>query len=820
MKIILLELIGFKRLRLARLTRIVYRPQARQQLILGTNGSGKSSLLDELSPLPGHHSNFTSGGLKHIEIESGPHCYVLRSEFKSGNRHSFLKDGIELNEGGTYQVQLKLVRDEFRYTERLHDLLTGRLRFTDMRAQERREWITMLSEADWTYALSLYQQFKTKARDAQGAFKHAQARYVQETQNLNALNDTEELKVRFETLRSELNQLLMSIAPNVPQYNQLVQQIDSAYANVTSDSQRTLAQLPAYLFDGRYRGIADIEAALKDTQIQYEVDRVALERAGSDIAELDSILSSFGGQSLEAMEDLPSQLIVIESKMQTLAGQRYLWPVIESPGIVLEESQRIHPDLMNLMQSLPDNSTGRYSRARLQEAMDEKSTLQGFIDQTQSELNRFIDRLSHLKGQHESKCPRCELHWKEGVDPKEVESLEHRVTEFAERVASARQKVTELDNAIETIEAYGALWGRFRGFVTSYPRLKMFWDYLLEQNLITHHPAEKLHVIQLWINEVMMRAEYEALHQQYQKLDLVLEAQRQFGGAGKLQQKRHALETEIERLTPALRQHQQRLSELQTHRQTAIATLEQLNNIDQQLISLTSQLELAVTAIRNQLLDDQARERHIEMSAIQRQLTDRSTLAGIVQDLAHEGETLELQYKTFQHLSALISPTEGLIAERLREAIFSIVDQMNTIIASVWTHELRVLECGFENSDLDYKFPVSVESPDNVTSDISRCSKGQMEMINIAFKLTAMLYLDLLDYPLFMDEPGEGFDEQHRDQIMSLIRTMLDAGHYSQLFMVSHFASSHGAFLEAQILVLESSNIALPGTYNEHAILE
>ena len=71
-----------------------------------------------------------------------------------------------------------------------------------------------------------------------------------------------------------------------------------------------------------------------------------------------------------------------------------------------------------------------------------------------------------------------------------------------------------------------------------------------------------------------------------------------------------------------------------------------------------------------------------------------------------------------------------------------------------------------------------------------------------------------------MDEPGEGFDEQHRDQIMSLIRSMLDSGHYSQLFMVSHVASNHGSFLDAEILVLDSSNIALPGTFNEHVTLE
>jgi DNA repair exonuclease SbcCD ATPase subunit len=238
------------------------------------------------------------------------------------------------------------------------------------------------------------------------------------------------------------------------------------------------------------------------------------------------------------------------------------------------------------------------------------------------------------------------------------------------------------------------------------------------------------------------------------------------------------------------------------------------------LSTLVSTLQTALLAIKNKALRDVSESRHLEMAAIQKRLTDRETLQGIVNDLARDVEQLEIQYRTFQLLAQALSPTEGLIAQRLREAIFSIVDQMNAVISSVWSHELRIMECGFEQSDLDYKFPVYVESPDNLTPDISRASKGQQEMINIAFKLTAMLYLDLLDYPLFMDEPGEGFDEQHRDQIMSLIRQMLDSGHYSQLFMVSHFASNHGAFLDAEILALDTSNIALPGIFNEHVVLE
>lgn len=820
MKILLLELTGYLRFRLARLNKVVYTPQARQQLILGTNGSGKSSLLDELSPLPGHHSAFAPGGQKHIELEHGAHHYILVSSFKSGNRHSFFKDGVELNEGGTYQVQLKLVKDEFRYTEKLHELLTGRIRFTEMRPQERREWITLLSEADLTYALSVYQQFKTKARDAQGAYKHAQLRYAQESQNLAALNDTDVLKSRFETLREELNLILTSITPNIPQYDALVTQLDQAYRTVCQDSERLLKQLPSFLFDGQYTGLPAMDQALQDAQLHAEVERVALKRAGQDVAELDAILASFGGQQVEDVTQAPEQLQAIQSQLARLQGQSSPFPPLEDTDSIARDWSQVHTEFRQLLQTLPDNSTGQYSRQRHQALLDEYAQLSSSIDQCQGELNRKADRLAHLKGQHDVSCPKCQHQWKIGVDPREVVTLEQIVLELSETLSKRRADQKELEAQLETVDAYIALWGRFRGFVQSYPRLQPLWTYLLDQRCMTDQPSEQLHVLTAWEQHVTAALEREHLQTRQKKLELIVDAQKQFGGTGKLQLKRDALEQEVARLTPSLQQRQRTIDCLMQQRKQALTAIEQLNLIDTQLATLVQGLETAITAIRNKLLDALGRERHVEMSAIQRKLTDRMTLAGIVKDLEQEVATLEVRYKTFQYLSALLSPTEGIIAERLKETIFSIVDQMNTIIASVWTHALRIMECGLENNDLDYKFPVQVESPENVTADISRASKGQMEMINIAFKLTAMLYLEFLDYPLFMDEPGEGFDEQHRDQIMSLIRQMLDSGHYSQLFMVSHFASSHGAFLDAQILVLDASNIALPGTYNEHVLLE
>ena len=64
-----IELKGFKRFALNNINYFKYSPHERHQLILGTNGSGKSSLLGEMSPLPADPRNYTKDGYKKIEIE-------------------------------------------------------------------------------------------------------------------------------------------------------------------------------------------------------------------------------------------------------------------------------------------------------------------------------------------------------------------------------------------------------------------------------------------------------------------------------------------------------------------------------------------------------------------------------------------------------------------------------------------------------------------------------------------------------------------------------------------------------------------------------
>ena len=172
MKILKLTLKGCHRLELSGIRKITITPDTNVLMILGTNGSGKSSLMDLLSPLPADKNDFDKDGYKEIELLHHDVKYTLKSDFKEG-KHSFFNHLTqeELNIGGTITQQTQLVKDYFNYTDKIHRLLTGKDKFTDMSPLKRKEWFTLLCDTDYTYAISVYNKVKEKKRDIEGALK-------------------------------------------------------------------------------------------------------------------------------------------------------------------------------------------------------------------------------------------------------------------------------------------------------------------------------------------------------------------------------------------------------------------------------------------------------------------------------------------------------------------------------------------------------------------------------------------------------------------------------------------------------------------------
>ncbi len=93
---------------------------------------------------------------------------------------------------------------------------------------------------------------------------------------------------------------------------------------------------------------------------------------------------------------------------------------------------------------------------------------------------------------------------------------------------------------------------------------------------------------------------------------------------------------------------------------------------------------------------------------------------------------------------------------------------------------------------------------------MAKSSDGQSEIIDYAFKMTALLYLDLAEAPLLFDEFGRTFDAAHRFRANAEIKSILENRNHAQMYMISHYAHVYESFTNAEFCVLDDTNITLP----------
>ena len=124
---------------------------------------------------------------------------------------------------------------------------------------------------------------------------------------------------------------------------------------------------------------------------------------------------------------------------------------------------------------------------------------------------------------------------------------------------------------------------------------------------------------------------------------------------------------------------------------------------------------------------------------------------GLVQDLQTQIQKLESEHQELKLLVDELSPTNGLIAEQMSGFVAMFAAKLNQVMQSVWSYPIRVLPCGLEDGDLNYLFPVEQFDSQYVSRDVSKCSEGQQDIINFAFKLALVEYLNHPEWPMYLD---------------------------------------------------------------------
>ena len=827
--IVSLELILSRRLAPSKIKRFKLTLKEVTQLLLGTNGSGKSSILYELTPLPADKSNYYKGGKKIIILQKGMDTYTLTSDFTKGNHHNFNMNGEELNPGQTVTVQKELVKEHFGITQEIHELLLGLENFTSMSPARRREWLTILCTVDYTYALQRYRRVQESLRDVKGALNIARKRLVSETASCISEDDIQHLREKQNELSQEAQGMYLLRNANTPAVH-------------TARQTATTTQNMIDHLVGKFRSIRRVlkeKSFLLPSDYQEGIDQLTYEISVIDgqyasLSEEYMALSNNSNQNVVELDN--SELAALKQRVIDLARQRDVILAERRSQFEIVDAERtastidaIRESLTNSLTNIPHNEEKKLSAARFTEVSEAVSVLLSRINMTEQKLAKQRHTLEHMEEMSRSKeveCPSCTHRFIHGYDQKTHQNLIAAVKETDQHLVSLKDDHKKLVVESDILARYRDCYREYIQTTRSAPALSDVWGWANEGNFIDMAPRRILQAVHEVYEDtiIIKRASFlnEEIESLRRRVELAEYAQSEMYKAAK--EKSEQLSNRISLVLGQKRLKEESLNKLRADKRDLLALEEIREKIDQAMKSLDQNNNQLIDALKNEIIDTALANIQVELVEVTNRINSADMQFGIVRDLQTQITELELDEQAFKVLSDTLSPVDGLIAEGMLGFIRHYVSLMNAVIAKVWTYPMEIKDCSMEedSADLSYKFPIYLPEVDETVIDVAKGSSAMVEIFNLAFRIVAAQCLGLDKGPLALDEFSKTFDEAHREAAIHVVQQLIEQLSYSQLFMISHYQSSYGAFYNAQITVVDKRNITVPSgrKYNEHTIIE
>lgn len=833
MQIPYVEITGFTRFNLAKIWTLILTPTEIVQLILGSNGVGKSSLLGELTPLPPNASDYAKDGRKEIHIRAHGCLYKFIYTFKSGIKCTMWKDDELLNEEGTQSVQRELIRQEFNITPQTHALISGQEKFHSMSPSRRREWFTNLSVVSYEYAISVFNKLNTNHRDTLGALKLAKKRVVVEIAKL--LPEEEELKLieEVEKLQLSLNDLQSKRGPvaksSLAIKSEIETQLEGLDRLAISINQTLRPTILSTIYYTDFTSAQDIDNRLviaRDTVTKYETLNKNEMHILAANQEAFNVLSLTGE---EALKELGNKHRAICDEITSYRTNVRAAMLVKDPTIAIADLTANLETLAEVFNNISSNEDKKFSIEALNLANRKRDDLLRSRDLLIGNIATYEARLEHIEAHRKTgtvTCEKCNHSWTPGHSEATIVSYNESLSRDKVTLEETKSAVAEIDNYLEEIATYRQHYRTFKTIANSTTSLGCLWEIIDSTGYLISNPRKLISVVNNFLKDLEILVKIRELQVQLNEVEHLMDLSKEVGvvSISDLKLRIEESETKINTYNKYINDNLNLVSNYTAVKRALNSFINQSNLLTENMNTIDSLTKKMVIAKQREIINDAINSLQTELAVKSEALNNLTRQKDIVADLERTIDEYAKNEEALKLLISELSPTNGLIAEGLLGFINTFIKKMNAIIKKTWSYRLEVLSCSFdgENSaDLDYKFPVLVKHVGNVSPDVSKLSTGQEEMIDLAFKLVAARYLGLQDAPMILDEWGASLDEAHRVSSMNTLKTLVESNAFTQLFMVSHYVSSYGALNNPEITVLCPNNISIPKDmiYNRNVTL-
>lgn len=784
---------------------ITLRPKSRIQMILGTNGSGKSSFMElAFSPLSPNPSDFDKGGYWEFRCSDRGSEYFLSADYDR-RKYTFIKDrGDNLNPGGTITVQDALVEQYFGYSRYVHNLLIMSNRLTQMSPRERGDVISKISREDLGYAYGKFREWTREYNSNRSIQKFLLGRIAEEETKLMPEDDLVLIKSNIARLKTELRDLM---GLERPEYN----------SNATMDLAHELRD--------RFMGISNqflnmdppvtTATDVEGMRTKYDQYTGVLEAMQSEIRELAHQADRLQSRKMEFQQVANTDVVSVQSEIDQLETYLEQLPasVIDIPAELLVPNETLVATLIQHLGCLADDPEEWDVEYR--SAMEASNQLNESLNKSSMTLTNIETRIEDMVNVKDITCPNCTHVFKPGVDKDELKNLQERllrgrqyVFELNQRNSTLIDQITLLDDHKSAMEAIYSIRDQH---YSSNRGLFMYIDSLggfkKGKGLISH--------LSIYSRESVNRVRRDRIIDRLGLLKTVLQE--------------HSVKNvelveitkEYQRVETAYNTQLSKQQEIALLRDVESNRIDHMDKYSRTYQSVIEAYESLRKCIRDVLVkeyvitvDAEISKRQSSLALNENALSNNDLVATLVKDLKNQLDLANLNVDTYKAMVDAINPKSGLIAERMHFQIGSKIDGINKIISKIWNYDFVVKMPDVESGNLDYRFPIVAEGQER--ADIRLGSGSMRDIVDTAFAILVHHSLELEGYPIYLDEFDSPFDGVHTNNMVHMVKDLADSGRYSHVVVISHDESIQNAFPDAEILVLDDRNLDTNTRTNTH----
>ena len=801
-------------------------------IIIGSNGSGKTSLLNELHPFASSSKSFSKDGYKELHIKHNSDIFILSSYFSKSKIYSFKKNDIELNESGLSTIQNELV-NHYLNMEKIDRRITSNLyNFSSETAANRNKILNYYSPYKMNKLFNIHNKVKQYIRTFKSQLQliynkknDMENKMLKKEDKNKYLNEEKEHIKKLDEIIFIINKVQREIIRHDNDINlNTVNENTLTYITDTIDEINSLMKEIRYLPNKEKDKLNDDIVRNKTYKQVIEKDLKSLIMKSNELEEKYKNL-----KEIEILKEHKDELKIINKQLDNLKPDLLEQPLKEEEISELERDMITIKNILDITISLEIKfiSLKKYNQ-RKNIYLSIKRQIESLIKEKELYTKEFNNLQLKIKITPKdipnkpcakAKCPLYRefmdeyitLNDKQNTIKKCIEDVDKKLKRKIVYIEIVEEYLSQYEPNIYLIEKLDNLLKRYNVTQKSVYEILNTKDYRI------------LNLLDKYKNKNLGTYMYKVLYKEKEEIEIKISGIEISNSLNKnvLKKSIDEINTSIEdkriylnSLQSSLKKDNKDLEYVIKYKEL-ITKLSDIDNFTQDKIKYINEglYKLYLDDILK-ILENMKEDVLNKISSLKSILKEDEFINRVYnEEILPVNKELLINIKKYEIMEKALSPTSGIPYNLNKSFIDIIFNYINASISDIFIYPIILKEI-VEGEPIDYaKFKVYIDTVE--IEDISKLSLSQKDSINLCFIIAIMNICKLNHLPLFLDEIGSSLDIMHQHRLSAFLSDCSDKGLISQLFLTTHTASLD-SLSNSDVIVLRPDNIVLPPIYNSN----